>query len=342
MLLRTMIIICLTLTSSICMANTVILRYASPYPATHTFSRADQTWMNWVNTQSNNTIQFKTFWGGSLISSDMNMLEIKYGVSDIGLISPIYTKGGTHLIRTQAGFYGGVQNIDDQVQIYKCLEAASPQLQQELSGLKVLAVQGGNFPEVLTINRPIKSLEDFKGLRLRVQSEATEILKQLGADPVNMPMGETYSALAKGIIDGVVGSVDALASLHFAEVAKHFTHIKFSRGAYPARAISLKKWQMLSKEHQAILEASQTIWENALKHEILKAKDRGQHYGEENGITFYSFPEDQQHEFDTLFNAIALEQAKSLQSIGIDAEPTFHLAQQLIKQGSPVSCQYTN
>ncbi len=61
---------------------------------------------------------------------------------------------------------------------------------------------------------------------------------QLGADPVNMPMGEVYSALAKGVIDGVVAPADTIKSLHFAEVARHFTTIRFSRGAYPARAMS--------------------------------------------------------------------------------------------------------
>ena len=38
-----------------------------------------------------------------------------------------------------------------------------------------------------------------------------------------MPMGEVYSALAKGVIDGVVAPADTLRSLHFAEVAHYFT-----------------------------------------------------------------------------------------------------------------------
>ena len=54
-------------------------------------------------------------WAGSLISSDMSMVEIRHGVADIGLITPIYARGGAHMLRAQSGFYGGVRNITDQV-----------------------------------------------------------------------------------------------------------------------------------------------------------------------------------------------------------------------------------
>ena len=57
-------------------------------------------------------------------------------------------------------------------------------------------------------------------MRLRAPTELLHVLRDLGADPVNMPMGEVYSALAKGVIDGVVAPTDTFKSLHFAEVAQ--------------------------------------------------------------------------------------------------------------------------
>ena len=52
-----------------------------------------------------------------------------------------------------------------------------------------------------------------------------------------MPMGEVYSALAKGVLDGVIAPTDTLKSLHFGDVAHYFTALKVPRGAYPARAM---------------------------------------------------------------------------------------------------------
>ncbi|WP_197424287.1 TRAP transporter substrate-binding protein DctP, partial [Sphingomonas sp. CCH9-E2] len=196
-----------------------------------------------------------------------------------------------------------------------------------------LAVQGGNFPGVLTRDRPIRSLADFKGLRLRAQSDAVDILKQLGADPVNMPMGEVYSALAKGVIDGVVAPADTIRSLHFAEVAKHFTTIRFSRGAYPARAMSDKTWRTLPPDLQAILADGRKVWEAALNRQLLKAEQAGIDYGKKEGITFSSIPEQEQRAFDALYNKDARIQAERLGKIGIDAVPIYEEAQRLIAGG---------
>ncbi|MFN4096075.1 MAG: TRAP transporter substrate-binding protein DctP [Sphingomonas sp.] len=310
-----------------------VLSYASPYTPTHPFGLADQEWMKWVEAKSGGRIAFKPYWSGALISSDMSMEEVRHGVADIGLITPIYSKGGAHLLRGQAAYYGGVRTITDQVAIYDCLADRFPHFENELHGLHVLAVQGGNCPGVLTKDRPIRSLADFKGLRLRAQSDAVDILKQLGADPVNMPMGEVYSALAKGVIDGVVAPADTIRSLHFAEVAKHFTTIRFSRGAYPARAMSDKTWRTLPPDLQAILTEGRKVWEEALNRQLLKAEQAGIDYGRKEGITFSSIPEQEQRAFDALYNKDARIQAERLGKIGIDAVPIYEEAQRLIAGG---------
>jgi len=314
-----------------------VLTYASPYTPTHPFGLADQEWMKWVEAKSGRRIAFKPYWSGALLSSEMSMEEIRHGVADIGLITPIYAKGGAHLLRGQSAFYGGVRSISDQVAVYDCLDARFPKFEDELHGLHVLAVQGGNFPGVLTRDRPIRHLSDFKGLRLRAQSDAVDILKQLGADPVNMPMGEVYSALAKGVIDGVVAPADTIRSLHFAEVAKHFTTIRFSRGAYPARAMSSRTWERLPPDLRAVLDEGRRVWEEALERQLLKAEAAGVEYGQGNGITFSSIPVAEQKAFDALYNKDAFDQAKRLGKIGIDAVPIYQEAQRLIS-GGEIQC----
>lgn len=315
-----------------------VLTYASPYPPTHPFGLADQEWMKWVEAKSGGRIAFRPYWSGALLSSDMSMEEVRHGVVDIGLITPIYTKGGAHLLRGQAAYYGGVRNLTDQVAIYDCLATRFPALfSDELRGLHVLAVQGGNFPGVLTRDRPVRNLADLKGLRLRAQSDAVDILRQLGADPVNMPMGEVYSALAKGVIDGVVAPADTIRSLHFAEVAKYFTTIRFSRGAYPARAISAKTWNALPAELQQIMDEGRRIWEAALNRELLKAEAAGIDYGRTHGITFSDISANEQRAFDALYNKDALEQAKRLGSLDIGAVPVYQESQRLI-QGGDIRC----
>jgi TRAP-type C4-dicarboxylate transport system substrate-binding protein len=309
------------------------LTYASPYPPAHPFSQADITWMKHVETASGGRIAFKPYWSGSLLSSDMSMVEIRHGLADIGLITPIYARGGAHMLRVQSGFYSGVATIDDQVAVYDCLAARFPEFGRELQGLHVLAVQGGNFPGVLTRTRPVRSLADFKGLRLRAQSDAIDVLRELGADPVNMPMGEVYSALAKGVIDGVVAPADTIKSLHFAEVAHHFTTIRFSRGAYPARAMSDAAWRRLPPDLRQLLAGAKPVWENALNRQLLAAEKAGVDYASGHGVEMIALPAADQRRFDALYNRFALDQARDLADFGLEGEPVFHEAQRLIAGG---------
>ena len=322
--------------------DTITLTYASPYPPTHPFSRADITWMKAVEAQSHGRIHIKPVWGGALLSSDQSMVEIRHGVADIGLITPIYTRGGVHLLRAQSGFYGGVRTIGDQVAIYDCLAARFPQFDKELAGLHVLAVQGGNFPGILTRARAVRGLGDVKGLRLRAQTDANDVLRQLGANPVNMPMGEVYSALAKGIIDGVVAPADTIKSLHFSEVAKHFTPIRFSRGSYPARAMSDAAWRRLPPDLQRMMAASRRVWEAALNTELLKAEAAGLAFGKKHRMAFEPFSPADQARFDTLYTGDARLQAARLSSVGIDGMPVLDAAQRLIATAGatrPIRCE---
>jgi TRAP-type transport system periplasmic protein len=311
-----------------------VLTYASPYPPSHPFSRADIAWMKHVEQASGGRIAIKPYWAGSLISSEMSMLEIRHGLADIGLITPIYTRGGAHMLRAQSGFYGGVETIADQVAVYDCLANRFPAYAEELEGLHVLAVQGGNFPGIMTVSRPVRQLSDLKGLRLRAQSDAIDILRELGADPVNMPMGEVYPALAKGVIDGVVAPADTIKSLHFAEVARYFTTIRFSRGAYPARAMSDAAFRRLPPDLQQVVLESKPVWQAALNRELLKAEQAGIDYAGGHGVELIPVPLDEQTRFDELYNRFAMRQAKALSAFGLDGVPVLTEAQRLIASGA--------
>lgn len=299
------------------------LRYATPYPPQHPFSRADQAWIDHVQAASHGALHIDTFWSGMLTSSDQSLIELRHGVADIAAIQPIYERGGTQALRTQTGFYAGAASFREQVAVYKCLERRFPVFGEELAGLTVLAVQGGNLPGIVTRNTPVHSLQDLSGLRLRAPSELMTLLKSLGADPVNMPMGDVYASLARGVIDGVVAPLDALRSLHLAEVAHHFTSLAIPRGAYPARAIRNARLQALPAPLQALMKDSGTFWEAALARELSRAQAAGKAYADEQGISVSDFPAGDQLAFYDAYNKAAREHAREL----LDGEAIFSAVQ---------------
>ena len=313
------------------------LTYATPYPPSHPFSRADQRWMDYVAHESGGRLVIKPQWSGKLLSADMSMTELRHGVADIGLITPIYVRGGTHLIRVQSGFYSGADSVESQLAVFQCLQERVPQIATELAGLEVLAVQGGLLPGILTRNRRVQSLDDLRGLRIRAPTELLPVLSSLGADPVNMPMGEVYSALAKGVIDGVVAPPDTFRALHFAEVARYFYELRVPRGAYPARAMGRERWDALESWQRDLLTRSRAVWEAALADEIRQSEAAGREAGEGRITISPASPEDQAR-FDAIYLRDGEANAKSLERFGIDGLSVFRLARASIPQRDQVSC----
>ena len=315
------------------------LVYATPYSPTHPFSRADRRWIDFVEEASGGTLRIRPSWSGALLSSEHSMIELRHGVVDIGLITPIYVKGGAHLIRMQSGFYSGVQSIEQQVALYRCLADGHPQFARELEGLEILAVQGGSLPGIVTRDRPVESLADLQGMRIRVPGELLSVMRDLGADPVNMPMGDVYSALAKGIIDGVMAPKDTFRSLHLAEVARYYTTLIVPRGAYPSRAIARKRWDALTDAQRAVLEESVAVWEAALADENRRAQEEGWAYALAEGVVEVPISAEDQAEFDAIYAREAERSAARLSRYGIDGARVLDFARRSIAPDGHIECR---
>ncbi len=167
------------------------------------------------------------------------------------------------------------------------------------------------------------------------------MLRDLGADPVDMPMGEVYSALAKGVLDGVVAPPDTLKSLHFAEVAKYFSRIEIPRGAYPARAMGERRWQALTPQARSVLEASTAVWETALAQQTQAAVAAGNEFGQHQGVEFFPIAAAEQHRFNALYDRDGQSNAQALSRYGIDGMAVFSYARRLatgIEQTGQCTC----
>ena len=314
------------------------LVYATPYSPNHPFSRADREWMTFVEQRSGGTLRIRPSWSGALLSADHSMIELRHGVADIGLITPIYVKGGVHLIRIQSGFYSGADTVPKQLALYRCMAQASPQYAHELQGLHVLAVQGGVLPGLITRSKPIAKLDDLRGLRLRAPTELLSVLRSLGADPVSMPMGEVYSALAKGVIDGVVAPLDTFKSMHFAEVAGFYTALAVPRGAYPARAMSQRRWDSLTLAQQQVLDEGVAVWEAALARQALRGQEDGLKAAQAGHVVMAPVDATQQQRFDQLYLRDARRNAEGLQRLGIDGLAVFSIGRSSLRPDGTVVC----
>lgn len=108
--------------------------------------------------------------------------------------------------------------------------------------------------DVYTSKKPIRRLQDFANLKIRViQSPAyVDTYQALGAQPTPMAYSEVYLAMQNGVVDGAENSPDTMIMDRFVEVSKYFnmTRIQY----LPAMAMMSKiRFDALSKEQQNIV-----------------------------------------------------------------------------------------
>jgi TRAP-type mannitol/chloroaromatic compound transport system substrate-binding protein len=104
---------------------------------------------------------------------------------------------------------------------------------------------------------PIKSLEDFDGLKIRGFGTYAKIFEQYGASTMTFPGEELYTGLATGVIDGCTyGSPNDTGALKLYEVAKYYTMPGWvMQGTLPL-TLNLETWQALPDDLKVILEAA--------------------------------------------------------------------------------------
>jgi C4-dicarboxylate-binding protein DctP len=124
----------------------------------------------------------------------------------------------------------------------------------EPKGITGLAFWGYGFIQ-MTANQPLRKIEDFRGLKMRIQSSKViaAMFRQLGAIPQVMAFSEVYTALQQGVVDGGENSFSNIYTQKMNEVQKHLTVSDHRYGVY-AVIVNKKFWDGLPPDIRAALE----------------------------------------------------------------------------------------
>jgi tripartite ATP-independent transporter DctP family solute receptor len=101
--------------------------------------------------------------------------------------------------------------------------------------------------------RPVRSLEDLRGLRIRVQQseQMSEMMRALGANPVELPYGQVLTGLATRLIDGAENNWPSFVTTDHYKHAGHYTLTEHTMSP-EVLVISLKAWETLSPDDRKI------------------------------------------------------------------------------------------
>ncbi len=118
--------------------------------------------------------------------------------------------------------------------------------------------------------KPIDSLEDLKGLKMRIPGLGGEVMAKLGVNPVLLPAGEIYTALERGTIDATEWVGPALdIRMGFYKVAKYYYTGWHEPGSILELTFNKSRFDKLSEEHKAIIQYASEAMTSEMYHEFI-------------------------------------------------------------------------
>ncbi|MBO4227607.1 TRAP transporter substrate-binding protein [Bradyrhizobium neotropicale] len=123
----------------------------------------------------------------------------------------------------------------------------------EAYGFVGLAFYDSGARSIYNSARPIRSLDDFKGLRIRVQQsqQMSDMIRALGAEPIELPYGQVKTGLATGLIDGAENNWPSFITADHYKFAGFYTLTEHTMSP-EVLVMSQKAWASLSVEDQAL------------------------------------------------------------------------------------------
>jgi tripartite ATP-independent transporter DctP family solute receptor len=134
--------------------------------------------------------------------------------------------------------------------------------------------------------RPVRTLADLKGLRIRVQQSdlMADMMKALGAEPVEMPYGQVLTGLATGLIDGAENNWPSFVTTDHYKLAGYYTLTEHTMGP-EVLVMSQKAWSSLSPEDRRIFRESALRSSQFMREKWRDLEERSRAQAEAAGVT---------------------------------------------------------
>ena len=231
--------------------------FSSPTALDHTIHL--DRWAERVNQQSQGRIVIQSFPAMQLGGQPRDLpQQLEDGVVDIIWTVPGFTPGrfmgteglempfmntGRSATMSQAAFEYVSKNLAD----------------TEYRGIKIISIHSTDRALIHTSRRPVRTLEDFRGLRLRVAGRFIgEAVTAMGATPVGIPLGGVYEAASRNQVDGFLINWAITQPFRLFEVSKYHSEPP-GVGLFQGMLLTLmnqRSYMRLPPELRAVIDAN--------------------------------------------------------------------------------------
>lgn len=249
--------------------------------------------------------------------------QAKDGVVDIVWTVPSY----------QAGRFPVVEAFELPFMIFDSERAsrglwtyATKNAMAEFKGVKPILFHVHDGSLVHTTKKPVKTLEDFKGMKMRAPNrQASRMIDALGAAPVQMPLPQAAEALSKGVIDGAIIPWEVVPAMKFEEVTKFHTEMPAGSAQMSNTvfvfAMNQARYDSLPPELRKVIDANSGPESSAWVGKVF-AEDAapGRKTAEVRNNTFYMLPAAELKRWEAATARVADEWVKDVTAKGFNGK----------------------
>ena len=221
-------------------AASITLTYAN-FPPASTFPCVQmERWAKEIEKRTNGQVKINTFPGGTLLPAKNIFDGVIAGTADIGNFAMSYQPGRfpvSEAVDLPLGFPNArVASLvlTDLIEKYK---------PKEFEKVKILTLFTCPPADFMT-SKPVRTLKDLKGMELRVSGTGADVVKNMGGIPIAMPQSETPEAIQKGIVKGIVSSLEVLKDMNYAAYCPFATDTNLFVVSF-AVVMNREKWNAL-------------------------------------------------------------------------------------------------
>ena len=175
-------------------SDVIKLKFANFFPPPSAQSKLCQEFIADLESRSEGRVEVQYYAGRSLLKPPAIIKGIEQGITDIGLSHAEYTPGRFPVMEAAEqplGYPSGWvanQIMNDFYNKFK---------PKEFDSVKVMWFHANSPAMLMTTTKPVRKLEDMKGLTIRAPGATGDVIKALGGTPAPTPMPETYEAWQK-------------------------------------------------------------------------------------------------------------------------------------------------
>jgi TRAP-type C4-dicarboxylate transport system substrate-binding protein len=239
-------------------AAPIKLTYSNFFPPTHIQSKLAEAWCKEVEKRTDGKIYVEYYPGQTLTKARQCYDGVVTGLSDLGFSVLAYTRGRFPVMSAvdlPLGYMSGKAATQVVNAVYRNF------MPKELMDTRVMYLHAHGPGLVHTKDKPVRNLEDLKGMKMRGHGTSALVLKALGATPVPMPMPELYQSLQKGVVEGAVYPWEVNKGWKMGEVTKYCTSA--FTAAYTTSffvVMNKDKWNSIPKDLQNVINEINEEW----------------------------------------------------------------------------------